>query len=342
MRDGFGVEPGVWFRLALGGITGHRDFARDTGVIVQPEDATQGRRRHRARVHRARRPHQPQQGAAQIRARRLGLREIPRRGRGEARAHSSPRVAARGRARRVRRSIASRISACIAQKQPGLNWIGVVLPVGQLTAEQMRGLAKHRARSRRRRYPPHRLAEPADLRRAGRRGRASPRPRSRRSGSTKATVDPRRARRLHRQRRLPLRRLRHQGARRGDRAMRARRASRSIGRSTSTSPAAITPARSTTSATSACIGAQGRDRRTKATRSRAITSTSAAASAPDAALGREIYPRREGGGRAALGRAHAARPISRTAPDATRRFLAFTRRHEVDALKRMFDAEAVE
>ena len=38
--DGFGVEPGVWFRLALGGITGHKDFARDTGVIVKPADAT--------------------------------------------------------------------------------------------------------------------------------------------------------------------------------------------------------------------------------------------------------------------------------------------------------------
>ena len=40
VKDGFGVEPGVWFRLALGGITGHRDFARDTGVIVKPADAT--------------------------------------------------------------------------------------------------------------------------------------------------------------------------------------------------------------------------------------------------------------------------------------------------------------
>jgi ferredoxin-nitrite reductase len=29
-----------------------------------------------------------------------------------------------------------------AQKQPGLNWIGVVLPVGKLTVAQMRGLAK--------------------------------------------------------------------------------------------------------------------------------------------------------------------------------------------------------
>src|SRR5206468_11853909 len=28
------------------------------------------------------------------------------------------------------------------QKQSGLNWIGLVLPVGKLTAEQMRGIAK--------------------------------------------------------------------------------------------------------------------------------------------------------------------------------------------------------
>ena len=34
-----GVEPGVYFRLALGGITGHKDFARDTGVIVPPGEA---------------------------------------------------------------------------------------------------------------------------------------------------------------------------------------------------------------------------------------------------------------------------------------------------------------
>jgi ferredoxin-nitrite reductase len=40
VKDGFGLEPGVWFRLALGGITGHRDFARNTGVIVRPQEAT--------------------------------------------------------------------------------------------------------------------------------------------------------------------------------------------------------------------------------------------------------------------------------------------------------------
>src|SRR3979411_1100960 len=40
VKDGFGVDPGVWFRLMLGGITGHKDFARDTGVIVKPADAS--------------------------------------------------------------------------------------------------------------------------------------------------------------------------------------------------------------------------------------------------------------------------------------------------------------
>src|SRR5579871_2270884 len=40
VKDGHGVEPGIWFRLGIGGITGHRDFARETGIIVKPEDAT--------------------------------------------------------------------------------------------------------------------------------------------------------------------------------------------------------------------------------------------------------------------------------------------------------------
>src|SRR6202163_4166445 len=28
VKEGFGIEPGLWFRLTLGGITGHRDFGR--------------------------------------------------------------------------------------------------------------------------------------------------------------------------------------------------------------------------------------------------------------------------------------------------------------------------
>src|SRR5712675_861649 len=41
VKGGFGVDPGVWFRLGVGGITGHRDFAKATGIVVRPEDATQ-------------------------------------------------------------------------------------------------------------------------------------------------------------------------------------------------------------------------------------------------------------------------------------------------------------
>ena len=40
VKDGFGLEPGVWFRLCLGGLTGHHSFAGDTGVLVKPADAT--------------------------------------------------------------------------------------------------------------------------------------------------------------------------------------------------------------------------------------------------------------------------------------------------------------
>jgi ferredoxin-nitrite reductase len=37
---GFGVPEGVYYRLGLGGITGHRDFSRATDVIVHPENTT--------------------------------------------------------------------------------------------------------------------------------------------------------------------------------------------------------------------------------------------------------------------------------------------------------------
>ncbi len=33
------VAPGIYFRVLLGGITGHKDFARDTGILVTPDQA---------------------------------------------------------------------------------------------------------------------------------------------------------------------------------------------------------------------------------------------------------------------------------------------------------------
>ena len=40
VKAGGEVAPGVWFRLRIGGITGHKDFAKETGIIVKPEEAT--------------------------------------------------------------------------------------------------------------------------------------------------------------------------------------------------------------------------------------------------------------------------------------------------------------
>src|SRR4249919_247959 len=40
VKEGFGAEPGIWFRLGIGGITGHKDFARYSDIIVKPADAT--------------------------------------------------------------------------------------------------------------------------------------------------------------------------------------------------------------------------------------------------------------------------------------------------------------
>jgi ferredoxin-nitrite reductase len=38
--DGAGVASGIWYRLGLGGITGHKDLVRPTGIVVAPADST--------------------------------------------------------------------------------------------------------------------------------------------------------------------------------------------------------------------------------------------------------------------------------------------------------------
>jgi ferredoxin-nitrite reductase len=140
MKEGFGPDAGIYFRLALGGITGHRDFAKDTGVIVTPDEATQvadaivrvyiehGDRtdRNKARLKYVLDAWGLDKFIAHVEE-KLGrpLLKVP----AEA---------------LLPRPISNR-SAHIGvhqQKQPGLNWIGVVLPVAKLTSAQMRGLAK--------------------------------------------------------------------------------------------------------------------------------------------------------------------------------------------------------
>ena len=139
VKDGFGAEPGIWFRLALGGITGHKDFARDTGVIVKPTEATlvadaivrvyieHGDRtdRTKARLKYVLDAWGMEKFIAHVEE-RLGRKLVKVPNDAIAPRPSYDRSAHIG----VHR-----------QKQAGLNWVGVVLPVARLTAAQMRGLA---------------------------------------------------------------------------------------------------------------------------------------------------------------------------------------------------------
>jgi ferredoxin-nitrite reductase len=139
VREGFGIEPGIHFRLGLGGITGHKDFARDTGVILKPQDAV---------------------GVADA-ILRVFIENGDRTNRNKARlkyvldAWGFDKFLAAVEekfGRKLARVPADAIVPRPAfdrlahigvhpQKQAGLNWIGVVLKLGRLSLEQIRGLA---------------------------------------------------------------------------------------------------------------------------------------------------------------------------------------------------------
>lgn len=140
VKDGFGVEPGVWFKLALGGITGHKDFARDTGVILKPSEATaisdaivrvfieHGNRTDR---NKARLKYVLDAWGFD----RFLITVEDKLGRALTRV---PAEAAEP------RPVFDRLAhiGVYPQKQEGLFWIGLMLPVGKLTVDQMRGVAR--------------------------------------------------------------------------------------------------------------------------------------------------------------------------------------------------------
>ena len=140
VKDGFGVASGIWFRLMLGGITGHKDFARSTGVIVRPEDATKvadavvrvfidnGNRSDRAK---ARLKYVLDAWGFE---KFLAAME-------ERLGHKLTRVPEEA---IEKRPVFDRLAHIGAhpQKQAGLYWLGVVLPVGKITAAQMRTIGK--------------------------------------------------------------------------------------------------------------------------------------------------------------------------------------------------------
>src|SRR6185312_1913490 len=79
------------------------------------------------------------------------------------------------------------------------------------------GPEPHRPRARRRRYPPDGLAEPHSIRRAGRQRRCCSSSDRRAGTEHQSDAAARRTRLVHRQHRMQVRRLKHQGNGRGDR-----------------------------------------------------------------------------------------------------------------------------
>ena len=139
VQDGFGLEPGIWFRLCLGGLTGHHSFAGDTGVIVKPADATKvadavvrvfidtGDRSDRTKAR------------LKYVLDRLGVEKFLSLME-EKLGHKLTRAVPGALAPRPAFSRTAHLGMH-AQKQEGLHWIGVAVPVGRLTVAQMHGLA---------------------------------------------------------------------------------------------------------------------------------------------------------------------------------------------------------
>ena len=137
--DGHGVPAGVYFAVGIGGITGHRDFAKATGVIVKPSDAT----KVADAIVRAFIDHGDRTNRLKARLKyvidKIGLDKFL-----ELTEEKLGRKFQRVPLDLIKNRPAFDRTAHIGvhkQKQDGLNWIGVVLPVGKLTVEQMRGLA---------------------------------------------------------------------------------------------------------------------------------------------------------------------------------------------------------
>jgi ferredoxin-nitrite reductase len=137
------IAEGVYFRVALGGATGHKTFARDLGVLVKPDEVLKvaaallrvyvahGNRsdRKKARLKHLLESWTLDQYLAET-EKLLGyqLLRVP--------AGAVVQAASSGPA------TPHPHVGVFAQKQAGLNWIGATVPVGQITAKQMRRLAE--------------------------------------------------------------------------------------------------------------------------------------------------------------------------------------------------------
>jgi ferredoxin-nitrite reductase len=139
VNDGNGAPAGVYFRLQLGGITGHGDFARDAGVLLKPQECV----------------------PVAVAVVRVFIAEGDRTDRKRARLkYVLDRLGLEGFLAEAEKLLPFKLrrlalDACRPRAQPlkhghigihrqrqaGFSYIGVALPVGRMTASQMRGLA---------------------------------------------------------------------------------------------------------------------------------------------------------------------------------------------------------
>jgi ferredoxin-nitrite reductase len=134
------APDGIYFRLQLGGITGHHDFAHETGVLLKPEECV----KVAGAVVRAFIAHGDRTNRQKARLKyvldRMGrdafLKEIEKEYGAPLRRAAGIELAPRPMADKH-----GHIGVHV-QKQTGLSYLGIVLPVGRITSEQMRGLAE--------------------------------------------------------------------------------------------------------------------------------------------------------------------------------------------------------
>ena len=137
--EGQKIEPGVYFRMQLGGITGHEDFARDTGVLLTPEQCIPiAKAVIRVFIENGDRTDRKKARLKYV-LDQWGFEKFMQ----EVEKYCDFEVVKFPLQNCITRCKIDRMAhvGVHAQKQEDLSYVGVVLPVGRLEAGQMHGLA---------------------------------------------------------------------------------------------------------------------------------------------------------------------------------------------------------
>jgi len=134
------IQPGIYFRAEVGGISGHKDFARDTGVLLKPSELVPVA----AAMLRVFRENGDRTDRKKARLKYLLEKwgGFPRFLEETQKKLAFPLVFAPRECAEPRRPVLKHGHLGVfKQSQPGRNYVGVGVPVGRMTVKQMRRLA---------------------------------------------------------------------------------------------------------------------------------------------------------------------------------------------------------